>query len=236
MREIVFDVETTGLSFGEGDRIVEIGCVELVNHIPSGRDFHRYINPERAMPAEAERIHGLGDAFLADKPPFAEIADELLEFLTDARLIAHNASFDIGFLNGEFGRLGHPAIMPDRVVDTLSIARRRHPGAPASLDALCARYGIDTSHRTVHGGLLDAHLLAEIYIELIGGRQAALGLVELGGSGPAGSVAAVRIGPRPVERGFRVSEQEDEAHRAFAETLGDKPLWQAYREKSDVGG
>lgn len=232
MREIVLDVETTGLSFADGDRIVEVGCVELVNHIPSGRDFHRYINPERSMPAEAERIHGLGDAFLADKPLFADIADELLEFLSGARLIAHNASFDIGFLNGEFARLDHPAIMPDRVVDSLALARRRHAGAPASLDALCARYGIDTSHRTLHGGLLDAHLLAEVYIELIGGRQPALGLVEFGGGDPLAGAGLPTAGPRPIERGFRVTEAEDAAHRTFVATLGDAPLWQAYRDRT----
>jgi DNA polymerase-3 subunit epsilon len=234
MREIVLDVETTGLSFAEGDRVVEIGCVELVNQIPSGRHFHVYLNPDRPMPAEAERIHGLNDAFLADKPRFADIAADLAAFLSEARLIAHNAAFDVSFLNGELIRVGHTAIMPERVVDSLALARRRHAGASNSLDALCQRYGIDISHRTLHGGLLDAQLLAEVYIELIGGRQAVLGLAELGGEVIATGIAMVSAGPRPVERGFRVSTGEEAAHRAFLKTLGNAPLWLSYLEKAGV--
>ncbi len=171
MREIVLDTETTGLNANGGDRIVEIGCIELFNHVPTDVSFHRYINPERDMPPEAEEVHGLSEAFLADKPVFAEIADALVDFLRDSPLVIHNASFDIGFLNAEFKRLSLPQVAPARAVDTLSMARRRFPGAQASLDALCRRFGIDNSARTKHGALLDAELLAEVYLELRGGRQ-----------------------------------------------------------------
>src|SRR5437868_2379224 len=167
MREIVFDTETTGLDPKTGDRIVEIGCIELINHIPSGRSFHRYLNPERPMPIEAARVHGLDDAFLKDKPRFAEVADELIEFFADANLIAHNASFDMTFINAELARVGRGALGDDRVIDTLMLARRKHPGSPVSLDALMSRYEIDASRRTRHGALLDAELLSEVYIELI---------------------------------------------------------------------
>lgn len=178
MREIVFDTETTGLSAKDGDRLVEIGCVELIGRIPSGNTFHCYYNPERDMPLEAERVHGLSSTFLADKPVFADGADELLAFIGDAPLIAHNASFDFGFLNAELERAGHAPVSLDRMVDTLAIARKAHPGAKLSLDALCTRYGIDRSHRTKHGALLDAELLTQLYIELTGGRQIGLGLAE----------------------------------------------------------
>src|SRR5215218_1751279 len=176
MREVVLDTETTGTDVGAGDRIVEIGAVELINHIPTGRTFHAYVNPQRSMPQGAFAVHGLSDAFLADKPRFAAVAGEFEEFIEDSRLVIHNAAFDIAFLNAELGRIGRPALRMGRVVDTLSLARRKHPGAPASLDALCARYGIDNSRRTKHGALLDAELLSEVYIELIGGKQADLGL------------------------------------------------------------
>src|SRR5918993_3548325 len=176
MREIVLDTETTGTDPAAGDRIIEIGCVELVNQFPTGRSFHAYINPQRAVSQGAFNVHGLSEAFLADKPVFAAIAEPLLEFVGDGRLVIHNAGFDVAFLNAEFARTGHPALDMVRVVDTLSLARRKHPGAPASLDALCARYGIDNSRRTKHGALLDAEILAEVYIELIGGKQADLGL------------------------------------------------------------
>ncbi|PLX38189.1 MAG: DNA polymerase III subunit epsilon [Hyphomicrobiales bacterium] len=232
MREIVLDTETTGLDPIRGDRIVEIGCVELVNHIPSGQNFHIYINPERSMPIEAFNVHGLSEEFLSDKPKFAEIADEFLDFVTGARLIIHNAAFDMGFINAELGRLKHPAIPNDYVVDTLQIARRRHPAGPNSLDALCSRYGIDNSRRTHHGALLDAELLAEVYIELIGGKQAALGFGEATNEEARAEFAAAstprRAATRPAPLPSRVSEAERAAHAAFVETLGDDAMWKRY--------
>src|SRR3546814_7920993 len=177
MREIVFDTETTGLSFGGGDRLVEIGCVEMINRVETGRTFHAYYHPERTMPAEAQAIHGIGDAFLADKPLFADAVEALLDFLGDSPLIAHNAGFDFSFINGELGRCGRVTISGERMVDTLAIARQRHPGAKHTPDALCTRFGIDRSHRVLHGALLDAQLLAQVYVELTGGRQTGLGLV-----------------------------------------------------------
>ncbi|MEL6423242.1 MAG: DNA polymerase III subunit epsilon, partial [Pseudomonadota bacterium] len=176
MREIVFDTETTGLDPKTGDRVVEIGCVELRDHFPTGNTYHQYINPERDMPDDAFRIHGLSTAFLSDKPVFADIAAAFLEFIDDAILIAHNANFDINFLNHELGNLDLPVLGQDRVVDTLALARRKHPGGSNSLDALCRRYGIDNSSRTLHGALLDSEILAEVYLEMIGGHQAALNL------------------------------------------------------------
>ncbi len=229
MREIVFDTETTGLDPTNGDRIVEIGCVELVNHIPSGKVFHRYLNPERAMPAEAARIHGLDDAFLADKPVFTAVADELIEFLGDAMLLAHNAEFDVRFLNAEFDRSGHAPLAGERIVDTLMLARRKHPGGPNSLDALCSRYLIDTSRRTLHGALLDAELLSEVYVELIGGRQAALVLGEEPRTAVAIAAAAGRaVGERPVPRAFTLAAEAIAAHRAAVARLGDNAIWQRY--------
>lgn len=229
MRELVFDTETTGLDPLNGDRLVEIGFLELVNHIPTGRSFHRYINPERPVPAEVVRIHGLDDAFLADKPVFTAIAGELVEFIGDGTLIAHNAAFDMAFLNTELGRLGHAAIGNDRVVDTLALARRRHPAGPNSLDALCSRYQIDTSRRTFHGALLDAELLAEVYIELIGGRQSALILGdEMVSHTISIARSTVAAGTRPVPRAFNVSAEEMEAHAAFVATMGEKAIWNAY--------
>ena len=229
MREIVFDTETTGLDPKTGDRVVEIGLVELVNHIPTGRSFHRYMNPERTMPAEALRIHGLDDAFLADKPLFSAVAGELIEFIEDATLIAHNSAFDMAVLNFELGRAGHPIVPDERVIDTLMLARRRHPAGPNSLDALCSRYQIDTSRRTLHGALLDAELLAEVYIELIGGRQAAL---ILGEEPEAPTLAVARrvvvLGERPEARRFTVSAEEIAAHRAFVETIGEAAIWRKY--------
>jgi DNA polymerase III subunit epsilon len=229
MREIVFDTETTGLDPKSGDRVVEIGLIELVNHIPTGRTFHRYVNPERPMPAEALRIHGLDDAFLADKPLFAAIAGELIEFIEDATLIAHNSAFDMAFLNFEFGRAGHAIVPDERVIDTLMLARRRHPAGPNSLDALCTRYQIDTSRRTFHGALLDAELLAEVYIELIGGRQAALVLGEEPAA-PTLAVArrAVTLGERPEPRPFTVTAEELAAHKVFVETIGNDAVWKTY--------
>jgi DNA polymerase-3 subunit epsilon len=228
MREIVLDTETTGVEALKGDRIVEIGCVELLNHCPTGRNFHVYINPERAMSEGAFRVHGLSDAFLADKPVFAAIAGAFAEFIGDARLVIHNAAFDIGFLNMEFGRIGLPVIQPGRVVDTLAMARRKHPGASNSLDALCQRYGIDNSRRTKHGALLDSEILAEVYIELIGGKQTTLGL----GSVAAGrTVDGIAIAiERPVRTrplAARLSEDERAAHEAFVMKL-KAPLWHGY--------
>jgi len=228
MREIVLDTETTGVEALKGDRVVEIGCVELINHCPTGRTYHVYINPQRPMSDGAFQVHGLSDAFLSDKPVFAAIADDFSAFIADARLVIHNAAFDIGFLNMEFGRLGLPAIEPARVVDTLALARRKHPGAGNSLDALCSRYGIDNSRRTKHGALLDSEILAEVYIELIGGKQASLGL---------GSVIAGKAGfgiAVPVERPIRLrplaprlTPAERAAHEAFVMKLKG-PLWRGY--------
>ena len=226
MREIVFDTETTGLSFGGGDRLVEIGCVELVNRVETGRTFHAYYHPERTMPAEAHAIHGIGDAFLADKPLFADAVEALLEFLGDSPLIAHNAGFDFAFVNGELGRCGRVTIAIERMVDTLAIARTRHPGAKHTLDALCTRYGIDRSHRVLHGALLDAQLLAQVYVELTGGRQIGLGLV----SEPAEpeEAARVAVAARVVRppRTFVASEAELVAHAAFLKDVVN-PLWSA---------
>lgn len=234
MREIVFDTETTGLHPNGGDRIVEIGCVEMLNHIPTGNSFHVYINPERDMPEEAFAVHGLSAAFLADKPVFAAIADAFVAFIADARLVAHNAAFDVAFVNAELGRLGHPIVENDRVVDTLAIARRKHPFAPNSLDALCQRYGIDNARRTKHGALLDAEILAEVYVELLGGRQADLGLAEVRDSGPARTgTTRNRTVVRPAPLAPRISEAEIAAHQAFVGTLGGTPVWNAYLGESE---
>lgn len=226
MREIIFDTETTGLSFSGGDRMVEIGCVEMVNRVETGRTFHAYFHPDRAMPVEAFRVHGLSDAFLSDKPRFHERIDDLLEFLGDAMLIAHNASFDFGFLNGELGRIGREIISLDRMVDTVAMARQRHPGAKHSLDALCTRYGIDRSHRVMHGALLDAQLLAQVYVELTGGRQIGLSLVVEEESVVTVADAAPRASqPRPM-RHFTPSAEELDRHAAFVAKLKN-PIWGA---------
>lgn len=228
MREIVLDTETTGVEALKGDRIVEIGCVELVNHCPTGRTFHVYINPERDMPDGAFRVHGLSEAFLSDKPVFAAIANDFAAFIADARLVIHNAAFDVGFINMEFGRLGLPAIVPALVVDTLAMARRKHPGASNSLDALCSRYGIDNSRRTKHGALLDSEILAEVYIELIGGKQTSLGFSSAA-AGKAGAGVALAIErpvrQRPLEP--RLTPEERAAHEAFVMKLKG-PLWRGY--------
>ncbi len=233
MREIVLDTETTGLDPRTGDRVVEIGGVELVNHIPTGQSFHVYINPERAMPRAAFDVHGLSDEFLRDKPKFAEIAQDFVRFIEGARLVIHNAAFDIGFLNAEFSKLGLSPIGWERVVDTLALAKRRHPAGPNSLDALCARYGIDNSRRTRHGALLDSELLAEVYIELIGGKQAALGLVadrsDRRGAGALGSVT-LTVRTRPVPLAPRLTQAEIAAHLAFVAKLGDHAVWLKYAE------
>ena len=226
MREIVFDTETTGLSFSGGDRLVEIGCVELVNRVETGRVFHAYYHPERAMPAEAQAIHGLSDAFLSDKPRFHEAHDALMAFIDDAPLIAHNASFDFGFLNGELKKCGRDPICLSRMIDTLQVARSRHPGAKHSLDALCARYGIDRSHRVLHGALLDAQLLAQVYVELMGGRQIGLGLVS--DTVAAAATAAPVRAPSAIRppRHFAASPAELAAHASFLKRI-DQPIWGA---------
>lgn len=225
LREIILDTETTGLDPATGDRIVEIGAVELVNHLPSGRTFHVYINPERDMPREAEAVHGLSSAFLRDKPVFAAIAQDFLEFIGDATLIIHNASFDMAFLNAELAFLRLASIPPERVVDTLHIARQKHPGAANSLDALCRRYGIDNSKRTKHGALLDSELLAEVYLELIGGRQTALVLETTVTKRAATTVAAPINLQRPAALPPRLTEEERAAHAAFVAALGENALW-----------
>jgi DNA polymerase III subunit epsilon len=227
VREIVLDTETTGLDPFQGHRVVEIGCIELLNRFPTGQTFHRYVYPERDVPEAALEVHGLSVDFLKDKPSFAEVADELLAFLGDAALVAHNAAFDIAFLNAELERAGRGLVPRERVVDTLLLARRKHPGAPNRLDDLCGRYGIDNSRRTKHGALLDAEILAEVYIELVGARQAALGLEPVR---PAAS-AALRMGiisARPIPLASRLSAAEREAHRVFVATLGRNAIWYDY--------
>jgi DNA polymerase-3 subunit epsilon len=236
MREIVLDTETTGVEAHAGDRIVEIGCVELVNHCPTGRSFHCYLNPERPMSDGAFRVHGLSDAFLADKPLFAAVAAEFEAFVGDARLVIHNAAFDVGFLNMELKRLERGPIAPARVVDTLSMARRKHPGAANSLDALCTRYGIDNSRRTKHGALLDAEILAEVYIELIGGKQTSLVLGSAMAGGFAGGQPIVVERPqrqRPLAP--RLDEAAIAAHEVFVRSLGKTALWRGYLGLSDEG-
>jgi DNA polymerase-3 subunit epsilon len=223
MREIVFDTETTGLSFSGGDRLVEIGCVEMINRVETGRTYHAYFHPERPMAPEAFAVHGLSDTFLSDKPKFAETVDALLDFLGDAPLIAHNASFDFGFLNGELGRCGRVAIDLSRMVDTLIIARTRHPGAKHTLDALCNRFGIDRSHRVLHGALLDAQLLAQVYVELSGGRQIGLGLVSETVEVERQTVVLVPSVARPP-RTFAPSPVELAAHAAFMKKVAN-PIW-----------
>ena len=230
MREIVFDTETTGLDPAAGHRIVEIGCVEILNTIPTGQTFHFYLDPERDMPEEAFRVHGLSVEFLTGKPKFAEIADKFLAFVGDAMLVAHNAEFDLRFVNAELAALGHPPLGPERIVDTLALARRRHPGAANNLEALCQRYGVDTSRRTKHGALLDSELLAEVYAELTGGRQASLLLQTAAVNAQRGTV----LRPiRPVPLAPLVAAAEWAAHAAFVATLGDKALWRRYLPKSD---
>jgi len=229
MREIVLDTETTGLDPETGDRVVEIGAIELVGHMPTGSRFHRYLNPERPMPEAAFAVHGLGDEFLRDKPLFAAVADEFMDFIGDARLVIHNASFDMRFLNAELRRLGRPALPMERAVDTVAMARRRFPGAPASLDALCRRFGIDNAGRVLHGALLDSEILAEVYLELIGGRQPDLSLgAEPGAPQDDGRRAEAADRPlraRPLPLPPRLTAEEAAAHAAFVAALGPGALW-----------
>ena len=232
MREIIFDTETTGLD-NKLDRVIEIGGVELENHFPTGRTLHIFINPgDRKVHPDALAVHGITDEFLQDKKPFAEVAQEIVDFFDGARWVAHNANFDMGFINAEFGRLGLPSIAPEKVTDTLALARRKHPMGPNSLDALCRRYGIDNSHRTKHGALLDSELLAEVYIEMIGGRQAALGL----GAAENGRKTLVEtedevvlpLAARPRPLAPRITEAEQAAHDAMVGKIGAKAIWAKY--------
>jgi DNA polymerase III subunit epsilon len=228
MREVVFDTETTGLDPYQGHRLVEIGCIELVNRFPTGQTFHRYLNPERDVPAEAFAIHGLSHDFLKFKPVFANIAVDLLAFIGDAALIAHNAVFDLGFLNAELERVKQAAIPRDRLVDTLLLARRKYPGGSNRLDDLCARFGIDNSRRTKHGALLDAELLAEVYVELVDARQAQLGLVAVPASPIMVSHFAMSTKIRPVPLCPRITDAERAAHGALIAELGAKAIWHDY--------
>jgi DNA polymerase-3 subunit epsilon len=227
MREIVLDTETTGFEPNEGDRIVEIGAVELFNHLPTGRTYHQYINPKRNMPEAAFNVHGLSEEFLSDKPVFKDIVQEFIDFIKNSKLVIHNASFDMKFLNAELGWVNRPALPMHQAIDTLAIARRKFPGSPASLDALCRRFGIDNSSRTLHGALLDSEILAEVYLELVGGRQPDLVL-----SGPevkttknGVSSADWRPTPRPKPLASRLSETEKAAHETFIAALGTEALW-----------
>jgi len=228
LREIILDTETTGLDPFEGHRVVEIGCVELVNTIATGRTWHCYLNPERDVPYQAFEVHGLSTEFLRDKPRFAERAEELLGFIEGAMLVMHNAAFDFGFLNAELERADLPLLRWDRVVDTLALARRRHPGSPANLDALCRRYGIDLAEREKHGALLDCRLLAGVYVELVGGHQARLEFATNGAQAAILQASDVALRPRPAPLRSRISTAEREAHRAFIATLGAGALWQRY--------
>jgi len=229
MREIVFDTETTGLSPQNGDRMVEIGCVELFNRIETGRTFHAYFNPGRPMPSEAEAVHGLSERFLSDKPQFGDVCEQLIDFIAESPLVAHNAGFDFGFINHEFGLCGRPTVCTSRMVDTLAIARQRFPGAKHSLDALCTRFGVDRSLRIKHGALIDAQLLAQVYVELTGGRQIGLGLVaeliepDTTGAAPLADPATLVATIRPA-RPHAPSEDELERHAAFVATIQD-PIW-----------
>ncbi len=226
MREIVMDTETTGLDPFTGHRVVEIGAVELLNHIPTGNVYHQYINPQRDMPAEAFNVHGLSQEFLASKPLFADVAQDFLKFIDDGILIIHNAPFDMKFLNAEFSWMDVEQLSMDRVIDTLALARKRYPMGPNSLDALCRRYGIDNSRRDKHGALLDSELLADVYMELIGGRQTVLGLTsESGQTVRKVEVGQTRVSARPAPLAGRLSQAEIDAHNEMIAGLGDKPLW-----------
>jgi DNA polymerase III subunit epsilon len=230
VREIVFDTETTGLNPAGGDRMVEIGCIEIFNRIETGRNFHAYFNPERHMPSEAEAVHGLSTVFLSDKPFFGDRADELLDFLEDSPLVAHNAGFDFSFLNFELEYCGRGTVCTSRMVDTLALARARHPGAKHSLDALCTRFGVDRSHRVKHGALLDAELLAQVYVELTGGRQIGLGLVaDSEAFGVEAAEGTVRVREPRSPRPHWAGEEELARHRAFIARLVN-PLWARFAE------
>lgn len=228
-REIVLDTETTGLSPQEGDRIVEIGCVELINHIPTGKTYHAYINPERDMPEGAFRVHGLSEQFLSDKPVFGTVHEEFLQFVQSSTLIIHNASFDMGFLNAELTKIS-ASKLKNPVIDTVQMARKKHPGARVGLDALCKHYGIDNSRRTLHGALLDSEILAEVYLELLGGRQSAFNLADISGKKTEVSVAvpqrsiARRLTPLTID----ISAEDQQAHKKLLNSLDGQPLWEKF--------
>ncbi|MDQ7080217.1 MAG: DNA polymerase III subunit epsilon [Paracoccaceae bacterium] len=230
MREIVLDTETTGLNPDNGDRIVEIGAVELLNHVPTGRTYHQYINPERSMPKEAEAVHGLSDEFLADKPVFAAIVDAFLEFIAEDPLVIHNASFDMRFINAELLKTGRQPLPMARAIDTLEIARKRYPGAQNSLDALCRRFSVDNSGREKHGALLDSELLAEVYLELMGGRQPGFGLDTGAGRDTSSETGqgSWRAPPRPRPLPPRLSADEQARHAEFIKSMGENALWSKF--------
>lgn len=229
MREIVLDTETTGFDPKTGDRIVEIGAVELMRQVPTGNTYHQYINPERSMPDDAFQVHGLGDDFLRDKPVFKAIAQDFLDFIGDAKLVIHNAAFDMKFLNAELGWLGMPTIPWERAVDTLAIARKKFPGSPASLDALCRRYGIDNAARTLHGALLDSEILAEVYLEMTGGRQPDFGLSTAEShENSSASVVTERVRQRSASLPSRLTEAEKSAHDALIGGMGEKSVWSRF--------
>lgn len=231
MREIILDTETTGLDPKRGDRLIEIGCIELFNRFPTGREYHCFINPERDVPREAQDIHGISTEFLKDKPVFKKVAQDFLDFIAADQLVIHNAQFDIGFLNFELELVGWPPIGMERVVDTLALARRKHPGSKVNLDALCKLYGIDNSKRTKHGALMDSLLLADVYVELLGERQAAFGLVAKGtaAAGP-GRAKHKKAEPRKVALSSRLTDDDRAAHRTYIETLKTKAVWLKYWE------
>jgi DNA polymerase-3 subunit epsilon len=233
-REIVIDTETTGLNPLTGDRVVEIGGVELYNHIPTGRHFHKYINPERQMASDAFSVHGLSDEFLRDKPRFIEIVDEMIDFFGDATLIAHNAPFDVQFLNFELEKAGRPSLT-NTIIDTVAVARDKHPGARVSRDALCKHYGIDNTRRTLHGALLDSEILADVYLELIGGRQVTLALVEETRVSFGGAALIAHTAPqRPTPLPSRVDAETLAAHMALIKTMGEVALWGYYRDEEQA--
>jgi DNA polymerase-3 subunit epsilon len=225
MREIVLDTETTGLDPGTGDKIVEIGAVELWNHLPTGKTFHKYLNPERNMPEEAQAVHGLTEDFLRDKPLFSQIVDDFLRFIKDSKLIIHNASFDMKFINAELELAKKSKLSGDIAIDTLSIARKKFPGSPASLDALCRRFNIDNSARTLHGALLDSEILAEVYLELIGGRQPDFGLSDINTNDNKKLEENRQTTKRPEPLKKRLTEEEEKAHSAFVKKLGENSVW-----------
>jgi DNA polymerase-3 subunit epsilon len=228
IREIVLDTETTGLSPQGGDRLVEIGCVELINHIPTGKNFHVYINPLRSMPEEAFRVHGLSEEFLSDKPVFRAVAEDFCAFIGDATLVIHNAPFDMGFLNAELTNMGLKTLA-NPVIDTVMVARQKHPGARVSLDALCKHYGIDNSRRTLHGALLDSEILAEVYLELIGGKQVSLALMaDEDVSAVNRTTDRIPVRPRPTPLPGRISPLEADAHMAFVARMGESAIWARY--------
>lgn len=229
LREIVLDTETTGLSPKTGDRVVEIGCVELINHIPTGKNYHTYVNPERDIPEGAFRVHGLSEEFLAEKPLFHEVVVDFIDFIADSTLVIHNAPFDMGFLNAEFHQAGKP-LLQNSVIDTVQLARKKHPGARVSLDALCKHYGIDNSRRDLHGALLDSEILAEVYLELIGGRQRGLSL-STGGLDVRVNTPGkpADYGRRPAKLATNLTTEQKQAHRELIRSLGENPIWNVYQ-------